>query len=176
MHRVTTAFISVGSNIEPFENIPRCLAMLTDTMNSRLIAESGWYLTRPWGVDEQANFINLVIGLGTVLSAQALLRETQAIESRLNRIRTIKNGPRTIDLDILLFGEHQIDSSDLTIPHPALLERDFMLKPLIEIAPDWIHPAHDLPLHQLTGFIRYNQIIERLNSRGALGKADPESP
>ena len=166
MNPETAAFIAIGSNIEPFQNIPACLAKLAGIRDSHLTAKSDYYLTRPWGIDNQAIFVNLVVGLTTHLEPWGLLRETQAIESRLERVKTIRNGPRTIDLDILLFGQARIKSRDLTIPHPGLLERDFMLEPLIEIAADSIHPGYDLPVRQLTGHLRYRQIIERLEDRG----------
>ncbi|MGB5833725.1 MAG: 2-amino-4-hydroxy-6-hydroxymethyldihydropteridine diphosphokinase [Thiohalocapsa sp.] len=166
MHQQTTAYIAIGSNIDPRDNVTRCLELIAKLPDSRLIAESSWYLTSPWGIESQANFINLVVGLDTALSAKALLKQTQEIEKRLQRIRSQKNGPRTIDLDMLLFGDQVIDSPDLMVPHPALLERDFMLDPLVEIAPDVRHPVGERPLSSLTDKIRYRQIIERLEERG----------
>jgi 2-amino-4-hydroxy-6-hydroxymethyldihydropteridine diphosphokinase len=161
---VQRTYIAVGSNIEPFERIPRCLQELTRIRDSRLIAESSRYLTRPWGVEGQANFVNLVVALDTALSPVELLRETQAIEARLERVKTIRNGPRTIDLDILLYGEEVVDEEHLRIPHPGLQERDFMLVPLMEIAPGAIHPRRNLPVSRLTSCIRYSQIIKRIDS------------
>lgn len=110
-------------------------------------------------MEAQADFINLVVGVQTQLSARALLEATQAIEARLQRTRTVKNGPRTIDLDILLFGDLVLDEADLRIPHPALAHRDFMLLPLIEIAPDALHPEFGLPVSALTDQIRFRQIL-----------------
>jgi 2-amino-4-hydroxy-6-hydroxymethyldihydropteridine diphosphokinase len=166
MHRETLAYIAIGSNIEPLQRIPRCLTMLGEIPRSHLVTASSWYLTSPWGIEEQADFVNLVVGLATGLSAEKLLRETQAIESRLDRVRNLRNGPRTIDLDILLYGQAQIQIADLTIPHPGLLERDFMLLPLIEIAPQAVHPQHGRPVDELTSGIQYRQILRRIQPTG----------
>lgn len=162
MPRQTTAYIAIGSNIDPRQNIQRCLNLLASLPNSRLVAESSWYQTLPWGIEEQADFINLVIALETGLRAQTLLQQTQAIEQRLDRVRARKNGPRTIDLDILIFGEQVLDGPDLRIPHPALLERDFMLIPLLDIAAAVQHPIEQQPLRDLTDRVRYRQIVKRL--------------
>ena len=162
MPEQTIAYIAIGSNIDPRENIRRGLDLLRRLPKSRLEAESGWYATKPWGLKGQADFINLVVALATGLSAQDLLGHTQAIEQQLERVRTVKNGPRTIDLDLLLFGDSVIDEPDLRIPHPALLERDFMLTPLLDIAAGVKHPLEQQALRELTDRIRYRQIIERL--------------
>ncbi|WP_041447283.1 2-amino-4-hydroxy-6-hydroxymethyldihydropteridine diphosphokinase [Thiocystis violascens] len=158
------AYIAVGSNIEPWRNIPCCLDRLRSLPDSRLVLESSWYRTSPWGIESQPEFINLVIGLETRLSPRQLLAETQAIETRLERLRILKNGPRTIDLDLLLFGDTILDDSNLKIPHPGLLLRDFMLIPLIEIAPEIIHPELGRPLSDLTQEIQYRQIVARVPS------------
>ena len=159
------AFIAIGSNIQPQQHIRRCLDLLGTLRDSSLAAESSWYLTRPWGIADQPDFINLVVGLQTSLSPRELLRETQAIEASLDRLRTLQNGPRTLDLDIVLFGERVVANDDLAIPHPGLLLRDFMLLPLIEIAPEAIHPARGLPVMLLKGEIRHRQILERIATK-----------
>lgn len=159
-------YIAIGSNIGPFERIPQALDWLRRLPESRLVAESSWYRTRPWGMAGQSDFVNLAVGLQTALSPHRLLAETRMIESRLQRMRRERNGPRTIDLDILLFGDRVLDAADLLIPHPGLLVRDFMLIPLIEIAPDAVHPGRGRPVRALTGQIRHRQIIERLPRSG----------
>lgn len=168
----TIAYIAIGSNIEPRVNVERCLRLLARLPQSHPIATSAWYRTRPWGIEAQPEFINLVVGLETPLSAGQLLRATQAIEQRLARVRGQRYGPRTIDLDILLFADAVLQGPDLTLPHPALLERDFMLVPLLEIAPDLRHPVAGLPLRDLTERIRYRQIIERLADGARTGGDD----
>lgn len=158
----TQTFLAIGSNIDPLQHIPRCLERLRSIPGSRISVESSWYRTRPWGIEAQSDFVNLVVGLTTRLSPHDLLRATQAIERDLERVRTLKNGPRTIDLDILLFGDRILNEDHLNIPHPGLLLRDFMLTPLIEIAPAVVHPERGIAVSELTEEIRYHQIIERL--------------
>ena len=120
MPRQTTAYIAIGSNIDPRENIQRCLDLLASLPNSRLVAESSWYQTLPWGIEEQADFINLVVALETGLTAQTLLQQTQAIEQRLDRVRALKNGPRTIDLDISLWNKEVLELGPRHIPDPEI--------------------------------------------------------
>ena len=155
------AYLAIGSNIAPQEHIPGCLERLAEVAGLEIVARSSCYLTRPWGIEEQANFVNLAIGLETHLSPMALLRVTQSIEADLGRTRNLMNGPRTIDLDILLFGDRIEETQTLRIPHPGLLLRDFMLIPLVEIAPDAIHPERGRPLKELLGEIQHHQIIEK---------------
>ncbi len=160
-------FVAVGSNVEPMDNIPRCLDELRNIPDSTLLAVSSWYRTSPWGIEDQPEFVNLVVGLESRLPPRELLRETQAIEARLGRVRAQRNGPRTIDLDILLFGDRILDEDDLRIPHPGLTLRDFMLIPLIELAPDAMHPERSRPVRDLGGEISYRQIISPLPARPA---------
>lgn len=162
MRKTTQTFLAIGSNLDPFWHIPHCLEQLKRLPDSQLSVVSAWYRTRPWGIEAQPEFINLVVGLTTRLSPQELLRETQAIERELQRVQGLKNGPRTIDLDILLFGERIVDEPMLRIPHPGLLLRDFMLTPLIEVAPMVIHPERGVAVSALTDTVCYRQIIERL--------------
>ncbi|MGQ9658776.1 MAG: 2-amino-4-hydroxy-6-hydroxymethyldihydropteridine diphosphokinase [Thermochromatium sp.] len=158
----TRAFIALGSNIAPERHIVLGLAALNDIESTRLGAVSSWYRTRPWGLEAQAEFINLVAEVWTRLTPSALLAATQGIETRLGRVRTQVNGPRTLDLDLLLYGECRHDTPELRLPHPGLLLRDFMLIPLLEIAPKVIHPEHRRPIEELTHTIRYHQIIARI--------------
>jgi 2-amino-4-hydroxy-6-hydroxymethyldihydropteridine diphosphokinase len=160
MRKRTSVYIAIGSNCDPLEHIPRCLRMLEEIPRSALLAQSSWYRTLPWGIEDQPEFVNLAVGMDTALSPHSLLLQTQAIEARLGRERGAKNGPRTIDLDILLFGDLTLSDDGISIPHPGLLLRDFMLVPLIEIAPDARHPARCQPLRALQGELRYRQIVE----------------
>lgn len=131
-------YIALGSNINPFENIAKAINKLASQF--KVIAQSSCYETSPYGFKSQNNFLNLVIALETKMDPQNLLDHLQSIELELGRERLQKNGPRTIDLDILLYGESLIQEPHLIIPHQELLERDFMLVPLQEIAPHLTHP------------------------------------
>ncbi len=102
---------------------------------------SGLYQTAAWGLADQPDFYNQVIELETALEPATLMQSLLAIETQLGRIRTIKMGPRTIDIDILLFGSQVINTNLLTVPHPFLPVRRFALMPLAEIAPAVVHPV-----------------------------------
>ncbi|ADC62822.1 2-amino-4-hydroxy-6-hydroxymethyldihydropteridine diphosphokinase [Allochromatium vinosum] len=162
MSQETRAFIAIGSNIEPERHIALGLEALSQIPTTRIGAVSSWYRTRPWGLEAQAEFINLVVEVWTRLTPSALLAATQGVENRLGRIRAQVNGPRTLDLDILLYGERVDDMPELRLPHPGLLLRDFMLIPLLEIAPEVMHPERGHPIAELTDEIRYHQIIDRI--------------
>ncbi|MEP3233888.1 MAG: 2-amino-4-hydroxy-6-hydroxymethyldihydropteridine diphosphokinase [Hyphomicrobiales bacterium] len=102
----------------------------------RLTVASSFYETAPWGVEDQASFLNLCVIGETNLSPRALMTATQAIENKMGRVKTIRWGPRLIDIDILYCGDHELSTDDLTVPHKHMLDRVFVLMPLAEIAPD----------------------------------------
>ena len=102
----------------------------------RLTVVSSFYETAPWGVEDQASFLNVCAIGETNLSPQSVLNTTQAIENKMGRVKTIRWGPRLIDIDILYCGDHDFSNDDLTIPHKHMLDRVFVLMPLAEIAPD----------------------------------------
>jgi 2-amino-4-hydroxy-6-hydroxymethyldihydropteridine diphosphokinase len=110
---------------------------------------SAVYETAAWGKTDQAPFLNQALALQTDLDPASLLEELLAIETKMGRIRTEKFGSRTIDIDILLFNQEQIDHPDLKIPHPELQNRRFALEPLNEIAPEWNHPRFHKTIRQL---------------------------
>lgn len=132
------AYVALGSNIDPFVNITKGINMLANQF--KIIALSSFYETSPYGFGPQNNFLNLVIALDTEMSPLHFLTSLQSIESKLGRRRIKKNGPRTIDLDILLYGDFIVEEVHLVIPHQGLLQRDFMLIPAQEIAPHLVHP------------------------------------
>jgi 2-amino-4-hydroxy-6-hydroxymethyldihydropteridine diphosphokinase len=136
------AYVALGSNLrDPAAQVKAGveeLAMLADT---RLVQVSSLYRTAPVGFLDQPDFVNAVALIETALTPRALLDALLAIERRYGRVRDFPNAPRTLDLDILLFGDEPYRDDALTIPHPRLHERAFVLVPLAEIAPDTIVPG-----------------------------------
>lgn len=110
--------------------------------HTRLVKRSSLYRTAPVGYAEQPHFINAVAQLETGLSAERLLAELQALELRHGRSRSFANAPRTMDLDLLVFGSLEMRTEALTVPHPRMHERAFVLQPLVEIAQDAAIPGH----------------------------------
>jgi len=136
----TVAYLSLGSNIGDREaNLRAAISRLNELLGD-VTAVSGLYETEPVEVVDQPWFINCAVALATDLSAEELLAGVLTIERSMGRERTRPKGPRNIDIDILLFGDAVVDSPALTIPHPGLATRQFVLAPLSEIAPEAVHP------------------------------------
>ncbi|MEC9481891.1 MAG: 2-amino-4-hydroxy-6-hydroxymethyldihydropteridine diphosphokinase [Halomonas sp.] len=131
------AYVGLGSNLDgPAQRVERALSALDRLPLTRLVAASPLYASRPVGPQDQPDFINAVACISTRLSPLALLDQLQAMEQAHRRRRLRHWGPRTLDLDLLLFGECTIDLPRLKVPHPAMVERAFVLVPLADIAPD----------------------------------------
>ncbi|UAJ65693.1 2-amino-4-hydroxy-6-hydroxymethyldihydropteridine diphosphokinase [Candidatus Schneideria nysicola] len=127
-------YLSLGSNIaNPEYQINTALKAISDLPNTNLIASSSWYRSRPMGPQNQPDFLNIVVMLDTSLNPQILLYYIQKIENQQGRIRQQRWGPRSIDIDILLFGEDRIKNSRLIIPHYDIYNRLFVLYPLYEL-------------------------------------------
>ncbi len=139
--RVGTIILGLGSNQgDRIRNLERAL----ERLKAHVFVErtSSVYETQPVGVKDQAWFLNLVCVGTTRLKPRALLEFVHEVEKALGRVREGERfGPRTIDIDILAYGDRLIDETDLQVPHPRLAERAFVLQPLVEIAPEWRHPA-----------------------------------
>jgi len=139
---VTLAYIGIGSNLDqPRSQVERAFEELARLPQTRLLARSSLYRSAPLGYGAQPDFVNAVAALDTALAASELLRELQAIESRHARKRSFANAPRTLDLDLLLFGNASIDEPHLHVPHARMHERAFVLAPLLEIAPQAVIPG-----------------------------------
>lgn len=139
---MTLAYIGIGSNLDaPQAQVERALDELARLPLTRLSARSSLYRTAPVGYAAQPEFINAVAELDTKLGAAQLLAELQGIESRHGRRRSFADAPRTLDLDLLLFGDQRIDQPQLVVPHPRMHERAFVLRPLVEIAPQALIPG-----------------------------------
>ena len=135
-----TAYLSLGSNLgDRAANLETAIQHLGEL--GRIPAQSSLYETEPVEMERQPWFLNSVVALETELMPRQLLLRTLAIELKMGRRRTQPKGPRTIDIDILLFGNSIIDTAALTIPHPAMHQRRFVLEPLAEIAPELRHPV-----------------------------------
>jgi 2-amino-4-hydroxy-6-hydroxymethyldihydropteridine diphosphokinase len=133
---VTTAYIGIGSNLEdPRAQVLQAFTELDRLPHTRVVKKSSLYRTAPIGHADQPDFINAVAQLETGLPAERLLAELQEVEARHGRARSFPNAPRTLDLDVLLYGNAEIRSATLTVPHPRMHERAFVLKPLLEISP-----------------------------------------
>ena len=131
------AYLGLGSNMgETLESLRRAIEMLSQSPGVRVVSCSSVYSSEPVGYLDQAEFLNGVVKIETELDPRGLLELGRSIEDALGRERGIKWGPRTIDVDILLFDEERIASPELTIPHPRMKERIFVLVPLLEVAPD----------------------------------------
>jgi len=133
---VTLAFVGIGSNLDdPRAQVLRAFKALEALPHTRLVKKSSLYRSAPVGYAAQPDFVNAVAQLETGLPAERLLAELQAIELRHGRSRSFANAPRTLDLDLLLYGAAQLKTATLQVPHPRMRERAFVLKPLLEIAP-----------------------------------------
>ena len=133
---MTLAFVGIGSNLDdPRAQVLRALEELEALPHTRLVKKSSLYRSAPVGYAAQPDFVNAVAQLETGLPAERLLAELQAIELRHGRSRSFANAPRTLDLDLLLYGAAQLKTATLQVPHPRMRERAFVLKPLLEIAP-----------------------------------------
>jgi 2-amino-4-hydroxy-6-hydroxymethyldihydropteridine diphosphokinase len=142
------AYIGIGSN--KGDKTANCLQAIASLGQAgRVVSVSSLYCTEPVGYREQEDFVNAVAAVETGLPPRELLKICNAIEDRMGRERTVRWGPRTIDLDILLYGRDIVNLPGLVVPHPRLAERRFVLAPLAEIAPDALHPVLNKSMQQL---------------------------
>lgn len=131
------AYIGLGSNMaDPVAQVRRALDELAYLPSIRLLAFSSLYRSAPWGCLDQPDFINAVARIETDLTPLRLLKALLEIEHCHGRVREYRNGPRTLDLDILIYDDLQYSDIDLTLPHPRMHQRAFVLQPLVDIAPD----------------------------------------
>jgi 2-amino-4-hydroxy-6-hydroxymethyldihydropteridine diphosphokinase len=144
----TRAYLGLGSNLGDragrLEDAIRRLGELGTVVERSTIVESA-----PWGYAEQPAFLNMALALDTALEPRALLDGVKRIERAMGRTPTFRNGPRVIDIDILLYGDARVQEPDLVIPHPRMHERAFVLQPLAEIAPDRA-PAAPVPPEEMS--------------------------
>jgi len=161
---MSIAYLSLGSNIGDREaHLREAIERLGGT--GRVTAVSSFYETEPVEFTRQAWFLNCVVALETAWIPQELMARLLVIEGEMGRQRTQKKGPRTIDIDILLFGDSIIDTSDLKIPHPAMTQRRFVLEPLAEIASDMQHPMMKKSIRELLKDLPPGQAVKRTKEK-----------
>ena len=135
------AYIALGSNLHtPLEQLKRALKALAQLPQTQLMAVSSFYRSKPLGPQDQPDYLNAAVEISTALSPLALLDELQRIENEQGRVRLRRWGERTLDLDILLYGDEIIQTERLTVPHYDMHNREFVIVPLAEIAPNLILP------------------------------------
>ncbi len=167
-------YLGLGSNLgDRAANLREALRRLAGKVTIRSI--SSLYETEPWepglskGVSDQPAFLNAACMGETDLSPQDLIRFTQSIERQMGRVPTRRWGPRLIDLDILLYGDWILDTPDLSVPHPRLTQRRFVLVPLAEIAAEVIHPGNHLSVRDLLARCADAHTVRLLGSIGDIG-------
>ncbi len=149
------AFIGLGSNLEePREQINTALSSLDDVSEIEILKTSSFYQSKPLLGMTGPDYLNVVCKIETKLSALDLLSKCQQIENKQHRVREIRWGSRTIDLDILLYGDEVISTKDLSVPHPEMIKRNFVLLPLFEIEPEL----------ELPGFGKLKELVRKVYS------------
>ena len=154
-----TAFLGLGSNLgNRLEHLRRAVELLGVQPGLRVVASSSVWETAPLGGPPQPPFLNAVVRVSSELSPSRLLDACHQVESELGRVRDVRWGPRTIDIDVLLIDERVVESPDLHVPHPRMTERAFVLAPLLEVAPDVTLPdgrkLRELPMPEAPGDVR----------------------
>ncbi|MDO9529509.1 MAG: 2-amino-4-hydroxy-6-hydroxymethyldihydropteridine diphosphokinase [Syntrophales bacterium] len=162
-------FVGIGSNLgNPIGNCLRAVELISSLNEVEVLQRSSLYRTEPVGFSEQCPFVNCVIEAKTTLSAHFFLKSLHQIEDDMGRVRTEKWGPRTVDLDILLYGQNTIGDETLIIPHPELHKRRFVLVPLCEIAPDFVHPAFGISVKELLDSLQDRSGVELINMQSSV--------
>ncbi len=161
------ACLSLGSNLgDRLANLAAARSALAEIGQPG--AASSIYETEPWGYTDQPDFLNQVVFLSTTLSPEELLTAVKEIETRLGRQPTFRYGPRSMDIDILFYDDLVLNSAGLIIPHPRLASRAFVLAPLLELAPDFVHPARRQTIRQLASQVD-TSTVHRLEQPPASG-------
>ncbi|MDE3145273.1 MAG: 2-amino-4-hydroxy-6-hydroxymethyldihydropteridine diphosphokinase [Bacteroidota bacterium] len=159
-----TAYILIGGNIgDRFANLATAKELITNQCGT-VINESSVYQTAAWGLTEQPDFLNQVLMITTKLLPEQLMQNLLSIEESMGRKRSVKFGPRIIDLDILLIDDLVIDTELLSVPHPALPQRKFALIPLSEVAPDLLHPVEKKAISQLLTACNDELVVQKISA------------
>jgi len=152
------AYLSLGSNLGNLEENLECALALLENEKIHVGERSSIYETEPQDVTNQPWFLNMAVACETRCFPLQLLTAVRDVERQMGRVRRIRRGPRVIDIDILLFGSAVMDTPQLTLPHPRMLERRFVLEPLLEIAPDLVHPVTRRPLRDYLSGVKTQKL------------------
>ena len=164
MQYMNKVFLLIGGNIgDRLQNLHQAITLLSATCGP-VIQQSAVYETAAWGKTDQAAFLNQALLLTTLLTPQELITTILSVEEQLGRRRMEKNGPRVIDIDIIFYNDLVMHEPDLTIPHPQLQNRRFVLVPLVEIAPEFVHPVFHKTLEELLSTCEDELAVEVFNS------------
>jgi len=145
----TKAYLLIGGNLgDRMQNLAEARKMINNQAGE-IIKASSLYETAAWGIVDQPDFLNQALVINTTKGPLDLLDSLLSIERELGRMRNEKFGPRTVDIDILFYGNHIIDHPDLVIPHPRMAQRRFVLEPLCELAPDFMHPIKAISVKKM---------------------------
>jgi 2-amino-4-hydroxy-6-hydroxymethyldihydropteridine diphosphokinase len=150
------AYIALGSNVgDREENITKAFVALKQKL--QILKISSLYETKPMYLEDQGWFVNCAAKIETALTPRELLEFLKSIEKALGRKQAVRNGPRLIDLDVLIYGDQVVSENDLQVPHPKIQERAFVLVPLAEIAPNLIHPTMKKTISELLSELNYDK-------------------
>jgi 2-amino-4-hydroxy-6-hydroxymethyldihydropteridine diphosphokinase len=162
--KIFTAYILIGGNIgDRFANLQTAKELISKQCGS-ITKESSIYQTAAWGLTEQPDFLNQVVIISTTIESELLMQTLLSVEETMGRVRSIKFGPRIIDLDILLIDDLVIASEILIIPHPALPQRKFALIPLNEVAPQLFHPVEKKSINQLLTDCKDELVVQKISA------------
>lgn len=145
-----TIFLGIGTNLGNKEqNLNKAIEKIRESNKIRNLIKSSFIETKAWGVEDQPDFLNGALKLETIMKPHELLLFVKGIEEELGREETYRWGPRLIDIDILFYGNELVTTDELIIPHPQISNREFVLKPLMELDPDFIHPYENKSISQI---------------------------
>ncbi len=165
MNTPIVSYLGIGSNLgNPVQQCRDALREISSLKNVQLLRRSSLYRTQPVGPVNQGWFVNGVVEVRTTFTAMQLFKATQWVEQALGRVRTEKQGPRTIDVDVLLHGQEIVDSGELVIPHPEMHKRRFVLVPMNEVAPYVIHPRYGISMKGLLDRLDDDHAVERMEA------------
>lgn len=159
-------YIGIGSNLgNALKNCRDAVESLSQIRQIDVMRVSSFYETEPVGIENQNYFVNIVVEIRTSLPVRDLLLELQKIESKMGRKREVKGGPRIIDLDLLLYGQELIQEDDLTVPHPEMHKRRFVLEPLCELTSCLIHPVFCISIRGLKERLTDNKTVKMIEKK-----------